>query len=224
MGSDVGSWERKGAWSGERREDEREPAGAGRNGKQSALGGVHAAGCSGNPCVSLATLPAGDEDKHEGRDKPKQPRATGGRGQHSTGFLQAIRGSQRHQENLGGPRGRNRQVTCHKHSRTGAREPWGPGESRGHVDGCQGSRKRHWCGKSCPGRSLVLASAPKISLGQSQRHETAPSKWLPGPRPFQSLQSLRGHRPAGREAQLWAGPSGQCPGLCVTHRCPGVLR
>ena len=39
----------------------------------------------------------------------------------SARFLQAIRGSQQHQENLGGPGGRNRQVTSHKHSNPGSR-------------------------------------------------------------------------------------------------------
>lgn len=67
--------------------------------------------------------------KEEASKSHREPLA--GSGWSSTGFLQAIRGSQQHQENLGGPEGKNRQVTSHKHSRTGAQGIKGPEEEEG---------------------------------------------------------------------------------------------
>ena len=77
----------------------------------------------------------------------------------SARFLQAIRGSQQHQENLGGPGGRNRQVTSHKHSNPGSRS------------GAEGSRGKEVMGVLSRQleKRLVLSLGPEATCSSSPR-------------------------------------------------------
>lgn len=57
---------------------------------------------------------------HRTGDKQSHRDLAGRKGRQSSArFLQAIRGSQQYQENLGGPGGRNRHVTSHKNNHPG---------------------------------------------------------------------------------------------------------
>lgn len=81
------------------------------------------------------------EEGCEGRTGEETSRShrdlAGGEGEVSSArFLQAIRGSQQHQENLGGPGGKNRQVTSHKQS------PWGDRGAQSRTRSC--GERRSW--------------------------------------------------------------------------------
>jgi hypothetical protein len=63
----------------------------------------------------------GDGTTGDGGNDKRKPQRPGWQegGWSAARFLRAIRGSQQHQENLGGPGGRNRQVTSHKSGHPG---------------------------------------------------------------------------------------------------------
>lgn len=119
--------------------------------------------------VSLATMPAGDNGQntrtrrgyHRTGDKRSHRDLAGRRGRQSgSRFLQAIRGSQQYQENLGGPGGRNRHVTSHKNSH--------PGVAWRH------SRQQKALGGGGPGRARVAGKE------SNQKMVTSP-RWGPPP-------------------------------------------
>jgi len=161
----------------ERERGEAGEEGGGKMERSQSLGGCLSCWDLREP-VSLATQPAGGQRQtqrreagHDRKGYKQQPQRPGWRGEgrsSSARFLQAIRGSQQHQENLGGPGGRNRQVTSHKHSTPGS--PSGP---EGVMGICSRQLEKRCSAESWPRRHL-LASAPGSRLRRQRRCKTAP--------------------------------------------------
>lgn len=148
---------------------------------------VQAAGASGTCVVSYHACRRTTQTRRmEGRvrwqrrqQKPQRPGWRGEGRSSSARFLQAIRGSQRHQENLGGPGGRNRQVTSHQHSLPGGSLGL-RGRGRGHGDIARQLEKR-LTGRIGPEtRAPPLGSRRNGSATGRDPKQTPASAALPG--------------------------------------------